>query len=226
VTPYYQDSLVTIYHGDARDVLPTVTADVLVTDPPYGVNLGSHGAANETRRHNALAKRGYGVYEDTPENFDAVVVPIIRAALAMTVRGAVFCAGHMVWRLPPASAVGGVYLPAATGRTKWGYNSLSICLLYGTAPDLHKGAKPIAIRSTSDGDRKRHPCAKPTEWMRWLVALATRPGEMVLDPFMGSGSTLVASKSLGRRAIGIEIEERYCEEAAECCSQEVLGLVG
>lgn len=224
MTLYYADDLVTIYHGDARDVLPSLTADVLITDPPYGVNLGKHSAATDYRRHNALVKGGYGVYDDTPENFDAIVVPIIESALAMTRRGIVFSAGHMLWRLPPAAAVGGVYLPAATGRTTWGYNSLSLCALYGTAPDLNKGAKPIGIRSTSSGDGKRHPCAKPVEWMRWLVGLGSRADEVVLDPFSGSGSTLVAAKDMGRRSIGIEIEESYCEEAATWCSQEVLGL--
>lgn len=223
--PYYADNLVTIYHGDAREVLPDVTADVLVTDPPYGVNLGNHDARGETRVHNALSKRGYESYDDTPENFEAMVVPIVTLALAMTKRGLVFCAGHMAWRLPEPSAIGGVYMPAATGRNRWGYNSFAICAMYGTAPDLQKGAKPTGIRSTASADGMGHPVAKPLDWMRWAVALASKDGEVVLDPFAGSGTTLRAAKDLGRKAIGIEIEERYCEIAARRCSQEVLGLL-
>jgi site-specific DNA-methyltransferase (adenine-specific) len=78
---------------------------------------------------------------------------------------------------------------------------------------------------TVGDDAKGHPCPKPLRWMTWATSLASLPGETVLDPFAGSGTTLLAAKSLGRRAIGIEIEERYCEIAAQRCSQEVLGLV-
>jgi site-specific DNA-methyltransferase (adenine-specific) len=222
--PYYEHAGITIYHGDCRDVLPNITADVLVCDPPYGVNLGKNGGANDGRRDHVLVKAGYESYDDSPENFDAVVVPALKMALAITKRGAVFCAGHMVWRLPPADAIGGVFLPAACGRTSWGYNSFAHCLLYGSAPDLNLGSKPIGIKSTSTADGMGHPCAKPDTWMAWAVDLASRVGETVIDPFMGSGTTLRAAKNLGRTAIGIEIEERYCEIAAKRLSQEVLHL--
>ena len=67
-----------------------------------------------------------------------------------------------------------------------------------------------------------HPTPKPEQVMRWLVTQSTEIGDLVLDPFMGSGTTLVAAKNLGRRAIGIEIEERYCEIAAKRLSQGIL----
>jgi site-specific DNA-methyltransferase (adenine-specific) len=224
VTPYYERGGIQIFHGDCREVLPSITADVLVTDPPYGVNLGNHGGANEGRAGHVLVKRGYSSYDDTPENFDLIVAPAIRQALAMTTRGLVFCAGHMAWRLPPAAAIGGVFLPAACGRTAWGYNSFAHCLLYGKAPDLQKGAKPIGITSTATAEGMGHPCAKPVAWMRWAVALTSRRGETVLDPFCGSGATLRAAMDLGRHAIGIEIEERYAEIAAKRLAQDVLPL--
>lgn len=222
--PYYEQDGITIYHGDCRDVLPTLRADALVTDPPYGVNLGSHGGALDGRASHVLVKAGYATYDDTPENFVSVVVPAITAALGLVERGIVFCAGHMMWHLPRPSAVGGVFLPAAVGRCARGYNSFAHALLYGVAPDLNKGARAIGIASTERAAPSIHPCPKPESWMRWAVSLVSRPGELVIDPFMGSGTTLRAAKDIGRRAIGIEIDERYCEIAAKRLSQGVLPL--
>lgn len=219
--PYFDDGQIAIYHGDCRDVLSLITADVLVTDPPYGVNLGSHSAAKDKRaRH--IAKAGYASYDDTPENFDAVVVPAISAALAFVKRGAVFVAAHMAWRLPVPSAVGGVFLPSAVGRNAWGFASLAHVLLYGSAPRLELGCKPTAIRSVEHASSTEHNCAKPLGWMTWLVGLAAEKTDVVIDPFMGSGTTLRACKDLGIRAVGIEQDERYCEIAARRMSQQTL----
>jgi len=222
VRPYYEHAGITIYHGDCRDVLPSIVADVLVTDPPYGVSLGSHAAANETRGW--LAKSGYAGYDDTPENFDALVPGVIASCIALTGRGAVFMSDTGLQKLPPYSALGGVFLPSGMGRTCWGFQNFSFCALYGTAPDLHLGARPTGFSSSDSSEKNGHPCPKPIRWMKWAVSLASRPGEAIIDPFMGSGTTLRAAKDLGRRAIGIEIEERYCEIAAKRLSQEVLPL--
>ena len=203
----------TLYLGDCLEILPTLPkVDAVVTDPPYGVNLGAHGAANE-KRPQFLAMRPYESYEDTEENLLAVVVPAVTEALQRAERGVVFCAGHNAWHFPRASAIGGVFLPAACGRNNWGFQSISHCLFYGKAPDLQNGSKATAIRSTETSEKSDHPCPKPTGWMVWAVDLATRLGETVLDPFMGSGTTGVACAQLGRRFIGIEIEPRYFDIA-------------
>jgi site-specific DNA-methyltransferase (adenine-specific) len=220
VTPYYQQDGITIYHGDCREVLPSITGDALVCDPPYGVNLGRHAAAKETRGW--LAKGAYESYDDSPANFKSVVIPAIEMALTVVSRGLVFSTATGLRELPPYNALGCVYLPAGMGRTCWGFQNLAVCALYGVAPDLHKGARPTGISSTAHADDVQHPCPKPYEWMVWAVQLASRHGEMVIDPFAGSGTTLEASKNLGRRAIGIEIEERYCEIAATRLQQRVL----
>ena len=107
MTPYYNHAGITIYHGDCRDVLPSISADVLITDPPYGVNLGEHVGANETRS-GYLAKTGYASYQDTDANLRAIVAPAIVTALSMVKRGVVFCAGSKIGAFPEGSCIGGV----------------------------------------------------------------------------------------------------------------------
>ena len=205
----------TLYLGDCLEILPTLPkVDAVITDPPYGVNLGSHDAAKE-KRPQFLAKQSYASYDDSEANLIKVVVPAVTKALAIASRGIVFCAGMNVWHFPRASTIGGVYLPAACGRNPWGFASLAHCLMYGTAPDLHKGAKHTAMRSSESADDNEHPCPKPDGWMRWAVDLGSRQTETVLDPFMGSGTTGVACANLDRKFIGIEIEPRYFDIACE-----------
>ena len=224
--PYYRDDLATLYHGDARDILPKLAADVLITDPPYGVGLGvrkdTRGASVRAGRH-GLAKQAYNEYDDTYENYVESVCPIIRTALGLVRRGAVFTGPHMQ-ELPKAAAVGGVYCTVAGGRHSWGFKAFLPVLFYGTDPRLHHGARPNVIRSNATAEKNGHPCPKPLPWMRWLVDLASLPGETVLDTFAGSGTTLRAAKELGRPSIGIEMDERYCEIAARELSQDVLPM--
>ena len=220
--PYYDHGGIQIFLGDCREVLPLVTADVVVTDPPYGMNLGKHRGAKDSRSRE-LRRGAYASYDDTPENYRTVVVPAVVAALARVERGAVFGCAPSVWNLPPPDALGAIHIPAANGRSPWGFQNIAPILLYGKAPDLHLGSKQTVTRATGKADPEcGHPCPKPVEWLRWLIRLTSRPGETILDPFMGSGTTLRAAKDLGRKAIGIEIEERYAEIAAKRLAQEVL----
>lgn len=227
--PYYQDDAVTIYHGDCREM--DVLGDVLVTDPPYGVNLGGPQVGRNWRRGKGsygLEKGAYGLYNDTYEEFVASVAPTIARYVAACKRAAVFTGPH-IWELPKADAIGGVYCPGGTGRHRWGFKTFLPVLLYGTAPTLSIGlgaSQPCTIWSNATSENNGHPCPKPIEWMRWLVALASLQGDTITDPFAGSGTTLRAAKDHGRKAIGIEIEERYCEIAARRCAQEVLDLSG
>lgn len=206
--------------GDCLDVLPHVgKVDAVVTDPPYGVNLG---CGDRRGGAHGLAKEAYGSYDDTPENFQKIVVPAISCALGQADRGAVFCTRNL-HELPKPDAIGGVYVPAATGLHCWGYASLQPISFYGVAPDLNKGPRPSTIRSSERADDNGHPCPKPIGWMKWLVSHASRIGEIVLDPFAGSGTTGVACLKLGRRFIGIEIHEPYfdiaCRRVREAHSQ-------
>jgi DNA modification methylase len=226
MVPYYDHAGITIYHADCRDVVPGLSADVLVTDPPYGMNLGKHGGANDERSRE-LRRGAYTSYDDTPDNYRAIVAPAIVLALSIVKRGAVFGYAPSIWMLPPPSVLGAVHIRAANGRSPWGFQNLAPILLYGIAPDLNLGAHNTVFMARGKADvGLGHPCPKPYEWMSWLVGLASKDCDIVLDPFMGSGTTLVAAKNLGRRAIGIEIEERYCEIAAKRMSQETLFGIG
>jgi DNA modification methylase len=220
----------TLYLGDCREILPTLgKVDAVVTDPPYGVNLGEHSGAND-HRSTVLTKGGYESYRDTRENFSAIIAPAIRSALSIANRGAVFMAGKTAWLLPPPDSIGCVYLPSGMGRNSWGFASLQHCLFYGAAPDLNKGARATAIYSTETAEKNGHPCPKPLGWMLWVVGLASRPGETVLDPFMGSGTTGVACHRLGRNFIGIEMEQKYfdiaCKRIEEAQRQNDLFISG
>lgn len=219
--PYYDKGGITIYNADCREILPFIKATVTLTDPPYGVNLGVHSGAKETRP-GFLKKAGYSQYEDSLENLKAIVIPAVSQSLNTTIRGGVFTGNLHAWEYPKPNAIGGVYCPSGCGRHQWGFNTFHLLLLYGVAPDLQRGSKSPVLRSTARAEVNGHPCPKPYEWMAWAVNLVSTPYDTILDPFMGSGTTLVAAKQLGRRAVGIEIEEKYCEIAVQRLAQDIL----
>lgn len=227
MTPYYNKDGITIYHGDCRDVLPQITTvDLVLTDPPYGINLKENSGREP--RTDYLRKGNYLTYEDTPENLRLIVVPSIVAALSKAKfgRGMVFCAPSNIREFPQPTTVGGVYLPGGCGRTGWGFTNMAMCLMYGISPHTCNGCRHTILNSSEHAPQNGHPCPKPLGWMRWAIALGSLDGELVLDPFAGSGTTLRAAKDLGRNAIGIEIEERYCEISARSLEQGVLAFTG
>lgn len=212
MTPYYADGLVTIWHGDCRELLPE--ADVLVTDPPYGVDFRGKATKHTTRKGG-----GYTTADDS-----AVGPEVVRLALERVKRGAVFTGNRGLHLYPTPRDIGCVYCPSGAGIGPWGFTLFHPVLFYGPRPS--NSLRPTSMQSfdTIGTEAAGHPCPKPVRWMTWAVGLSSLPGETILDPFVGSGTTLLAAKALGRRAIGIEIAERYCEIAANRCRQEVLGL--
>lgn len=221
MTPYYQDDLVTIYHGDCREWMPE--ADIIVTDPPYGVDWDTRGSRGKYAVRTSLGMDLPPIVGDR-EPFDPAFL------LALGLPTAMFGAQHYADRLP-ASAAWVVW----DKRLGMNSNDQSDCDIAWTNVggrarmiryQFNGGlslAKENGIRPGSGRPVGIHPTQKPVTVMAQLIEFM--PPGVVLDPFMGSGSTLVAAKSLGRKSIGIEIEERYCEVAARRCSQEVLGLV-
>ncbi len=204
MTPYYQDDLVTIYHADNRSAVGWVVddADVLVTDPPYGIGANRMALGNGVRR----IDRGDRDWDaDRPDLAPWLTYP------------AVIWGGNY-FGLPPSGRW--LVWDKGTGDNDYADCELAWTNLPGVVKKYARGW--VGANARESGESRVHPTQKPVELMRWSIEF-TPPGT-VLDPFMGSGSTLVAAKSLNRRAIGIEIEERYCEIAAQRCSQEVLGL--
>jgi site-specific DNA-methyltransferase (adenine-specific) len=218
--PYYQDAHSVIYNADCREVLPTLApVDLVLTDPPYGIDLGNNRSSGNGH---GIKHVRYESYDDTLDNLRAVVVPVITSLMQSTDRVLCFCATQHVGEFPKPTCIGGIYFPAACGCNPWGFGSLAALLMYGQAPDLVNGAKATVFRSTQPSDKNGHPCPKPLYAIQYFVTLGSRVGETIIDPFMGSGTTLVAAKNLGRKAIGIELEEKYCEIAVNRLRQEVL----
>jgi site-specific DNA-methyltransferase (adenine-specific) len=213
--PYYEDEFVKIHHGDAREILPSLPrVDLVLTDPPYGVNLGSN-------RPNSDIKRQRGPYlstDDTPEFIQSVVVPVIQECIERFGRVVVTPGNRCAWLYPQPTEIGCIFHPAGNGICRWGFNMSHPILFYGKDPKMPNAYANGKI-STATAKANGHPCPKPLEWMVWLVNRCSLEGETILDPFMGSGTTLRAAKDLGRKAIGIEIEERYCEIAAKRCNE-------
>jgi len=227
MNPYYQDDAVTIYHGDCRGVLASgVRADSAIFDPPYGVGM-TYGDSYDDDR-------------DTYWEWFLPTLETIRAAVRLTcfthrvralehVRGW-DCVG--VWNKPlsMSNRLGNsMILPHWEPIFMFGIHGRGPLDGYTSDVFAYNPERGGTSRVTSGGtvkgrDTGGHPCPKPFKLMLALVKSFSALGETVLDPFMGSGTTLRAAKDLGRKAIGIEIEERYCEMAARRMQQECLPL--
>jgi site-specific DNA-methyltransferase (adenine-specific) len=232
VKPYYDDGTVTIYHGDCRDVaeaLPTGGIDLCLTDPPYGMAFVSGWTAERATIRSDGIRQGARIVRSA--------MNALEPAFSDDMHALVFC--H--WESWPDFYDNLCHLFSIRNALIWSKGG-------GGMGDLrHEYAKDYEVILFGARGRGREligkrvgavqsyprvatasrnvPFEKPVELLEGLVSRHCQPGGTVLDPFMGSGSTLVAAKNLGRRAIGIEIEERYCEIAARRCAQEVLPLV-
>lgn len=211
--PYYEHGGITIYHGDCREVRCWLDADVLVTDPPYGVrwlgyaNKGQKrvpidGDCDTSARDTALAMWG-----DRP----AIVFGSWRLGRPAGTRN------RLIWhkRGQSPGLLNAPFMSQDEEIYVLGDGFIS------TSPPMRSVIETRENRSV-EVQTVGHPTPKPVALLEVLIGRCV--GRVVADPFCGSGSTLVAAKNLGRKAIGIEIEERYCEIAAQRLSQEVLDL--
>lgn len=235
--PYYQDDAVAIYHGDCREVLPQLpsAAHLLWTDPPYGVSyVGKTIDALEI--HNDAAEDLPALLRDAFVACDTRMVAGARFYIAAPAgpRGTDFrlALREVGWTFHQALVW--VKHSMVLGYSDYHYQHEDI--LYGWKPGPgrigrgnHNGTQWYGDHSQTSVlqiDRpsrsEEHPTMKPERLVATCLLNSTQPGDLILDPFMGSGTTLRAAKNLGRRAIGIEIEERYCESAARRLAQEAL----
>ncbi len=228
MTPYYEHAGITIYHGDCREILPSISADCCVTDPPYGTQ-GLGGGYGRRQLHTVDGRMGRTIANDCDLSHVEGAAPLIFYALAENSWLTTFCAARRMLEH------GKIFTDAGFdfyGELIWdkGAPGLGYTIRYchETALVFRKGEAEkgdVAILSIirEVGEHDQHPHEKPVAVIKAMLKLSAG---VVLDPFMGSGTTLRAAKDLGRRAIGIEIEEKYCEIAAKRLSQEVFTFQG
>jgi site-specific DNA-methyltransferase (adenine-specific) len=209
--PYYERGGITIYHGDARDIVPSLDFDVVLTDPPYGTGQ----------------KIAYRPYKDTMDNW----VELMAWLLALPQPMAFTMSHTRLFDLPVRPQWMGCWDKVFTGGIVHIGASPSwepICFYHLPAGDRGRPRWDDIFRVPVNGHAEgfvsqmaiAHPCPKPVNLYRRLIEVL--PEGVILDPLMGSGTTLRAAKDLGRSAIGIDLSEAYCEIAAKRLAQDVL----
>jgi len=199
--------------GDCLEVMPTLgKVDAVVTDPPYGVNY-----EGSTTKHGTNGG-SYSSFVDTPDEIARVCVPAVRLAVSLA-RSAVVTPGNANANLyDTPRAQGAIFYPSGANCGPWGFVCSQPLFYYGKDPFLMRGlgSQPNGFSTTEATDRTiAHPCPKPIGQTMWMVGRVSMEGETILDPFMGSGTTLVACQKLGRAGIGIEIDPEYFEIACK-----------
>jgi site-specific DNA-methyltransferase (adenine-specific) len=203
--PYYDEGGITIFHGDCANVLPHLIgsgASLLLTDPPYDTNTAKHARGDGgSEAGRGFVDRGVGSI-----SFDDLCVLLSLCGFAMA---------------PPAWCVATVAFQHAARLEvdpPYGWQFIRC----GAWVSWNGGGGRAVWTHPIERNVKGHPTIKPLGLVKEWVNLFSDPGELVIDPFMGSGTTLRACKDTGRRAIGIETNESYCELAVKRLRQEVL----
>jgi len=209
--PYYQDEAVTLFHGDCLEIDEWLKADVLVTDPPYGIawSKGQNNAAGSVAHAGIRNDADTSVRDEVLARWGerpAVVFGSFRAPFPMGVRQT------LIWQKPIDAGV--------VGSTTGYRTDTELIFLLGEHP-RRNAQRSSVLRSVGGvaAYRTEHPHSKPVGLLEQLIEWL--PG-VIADPTAGAGPTLLAAKQLGRKAIGVELEERYCEIAAKRLAQDVL----
>ena len=213
--PYFQDENTTIYHADCREILSEMPqVDLVLTDPPYGINYDATQS-----KHQYAINHGIAEWDKLP--FDPVLL------LALHTKMIIFGGNNFASRLPDQ---GGWLCWVKTNPSEY---PDSICRQADmelawtncvTRGRVFRHTWLGNIRNSERFMKNYHPTQKPLALMRWCLNLV-KDVNTVLDPYMGSGTTLRAAKDMNITSIGIEIDERYCEIAAKRMAQQVLAVV-
>lgn len=273
--PYYEDAAIRLYHGDCRELLP-ITADLVITDPPYAVRWASDactecgndsptgafalcsdclpdhpdvgyrrtemlGYIGPNWNEKATHSRGYADHDSEAfAELLAVAWAGCRDSLAPGGVMVAFCGNRTFHEMCTAAARAGwemldvlvftstLGVAKSTTTLRPGHELAALMRLPGPRAQINPDWKQSNVYAIDKPRRREsdHLTTKPLSWMHRLVADYSTEGQTILDPFSGSGSTLRAAKDLGRKAIGIEVDERYCEIAAKRLAQDVLNFGG
>lgn len=217
--PYYEDikAGITIYCGDCREILPELPqVDLVLTDPPYNaLNIGVDARTYDSTAKMKLPESEYNLFCE--QWFSLAQQKSQGILVSVGIRN--------LWRYPPAKWVMIWQKPGAVAYNgTGGFNIWEPILAYGNVghftEDCYTSTPPNLLR----GPEREHPCPKPIGLWKWLLLPSQNKAPVIMDPFMGSGTTLVAAKQLGRKATGIEISEKYCEIAVKRLAQEVMNF--
>jgi len=235
--PYYEENGITIYHGDCGDILPSLPeVDLVLTSPPY--NKGEKGNGND------FGDIKYASYKDNKPHIEYKEwqIGIMKNCMAVLKDNGSFLYNHKNVMAnnriitPYEWIIEGGLLASLKQEIIWNRKSSvqndvryyyipiteKIFWFVGDKYKFNNESKSSEIITVSPENRTPHPAPYPLSLCLFLVGTHSMVGDTVLDPFMGSGTTLVAAKQLGRKAIGIEIEEKYCEIAVQRLAQGVL----
>jgi DNA modification methylase len=243
VKPYYQDASVTLYHGDCRDVLPALAPEsvtLLWTDPPYG--HGNHDDDLNSRLNEYRGLTDIPIANDDSDGMRVVVDAMLTLAVPLLRRDSCCCCccggggprPTFAWVADRMDRDGLTFFhsviwdkinPGLGWRYRRQHEMVMVAHRKGGRLSWAKGdlAFPnvISLSKPRDG---HHPNEKPLPLVNGFIDRHTQPGDLVLDPFAGSGTTLRSAKDMGRRAIGVESDEAWCEVAVRRLAQEVLPL--
>ena len=218
--PYYSEDGITIYHGDCREVLAhnNIRCDAVLTDPPYGIDVDIQRYAG-SRYHGKRQAPQFEQFANESEPMDMAFL------WDVGLKQVVFGANNWPQSIP--------FNCKRDGWLCWDKRIHEVadgilgspfelaCFIGGRHYDIFRLQHAGAINADGPNTPRFHPTQKPVRLMQQIILRFFR-GEVVCDPFMGSGSTLLAAKLLDQQSIGIEIEEKYCEIAAKRLSQKVL----